>query len=78
MLSVRIITPSQLLFEGQAESVTLPGSVGSFTVLNGHAPIISSLCKGKVVCKNAEGIQEFEANGGFAEVKDNVVSICIE
>lgn len=78
MLKVRILTPSQMLFEGEAESVTLPGTVGSFTVLNGHAPIISSLEKGKVVCRCANGNNEFVANGGFVEVKDNAISICIE
>lgn len=78
MLSVRILTPSQLLFEGQVESVTLPGSMGSFTVLKGHAPIISSLEKGKVTCSDADGIHEYAANGGFVEVKNDIVSICID
>lgn len=78
MLSVRILTPSQLLFEGQVESVTLPGSIGSFTVLKGHAPIISSLERGKVVCTDANGSHEYDANGGFVEVKNDIVSICID
>ena len=33
-MRIRILTPSELLFEGEAESVTLPGTVGSFTVLD--------------------------------------------
>lgn len=47
MLKLRIIAPDRMVFEGDVESVTLPGTVGSFTVLNRHAPIISSLEKGK-------------------------------
>ena len=39
-MRIRIIAPDRLVFEGEVESVTLPGTVGSFTVLNNHAPII--------------------------------------
>lgn len=78
MLNLKIITPQQMLYEGQVDSVTLPGKAGSFTVLTGHAPIISSLQKGKVVCKGADGVHEYDVRSGFAEVSANVVSVCIE
>lgn len=77
-MKLRIITPNELLFEGEVESVTLPGTVGSFTVLNRHAPIISSLEKGKIVYKEANGQSEVAVRSGFAEVRDNVLSICVE
>lgn len=78
MLKVRIITPSEALFEGDAESVTMPGTVGSFTVLDLHAPIISSLESGKVSVRTQQGVQEYSLNSGFVEVKDNVVTVCLE
>lgn len=78
MLKLRIITPSELLFEGEVESVTMPGTVGSFTVLDNHAPIISSLESGKVVVRLAEDIQEYPLKSGFVEVKDNEVVVCVE
>ncbi|MBR5936562.1 MAG: ATP synthase F1 subunit epsilon [Bacteroidaceae bacterium] len=78
MLKVRIITPSEALFEGEAESVTMPGTVGSFTVLDLHAPIISSLESGKVSVRTQQGVQEYSLNSGFVEVKDNVVTVCLE
>ena len=78
MLKVRIITPSEALFEGEAESVTMPGTVGSFTVLDLHAPIISSLESGKVLVRTQQGVQEYSLNSGFVEVKDNVVTVCLE
>ena len=78
MLKVRIITPSEALFEGDAESVTMPGTVGSFTVLDMHAPIISSLESGKVSVRTQQGVQEYSLNSGFVEVKDNVVTVCLE
>ena len=78
MLKLRIIAPDRLVYEGEVEKVTLPGTVGSFTVLNNHAPIISSLDKGKIAYKDKDGLTQIPVTSGFAEVKDNVLSICVE
>lgn len=78
MLRLRIIAPDRLVFEGEVESVTLPGTVGSFTVLNNHAPIITSLEKGGIVYKDANNTNKVVIKSGFAEVKDNILSICVE
>lgn len=78
MLKLRIIAPDRMVFEGDVESVTLPGTVGSFTVLNNHAPIISSLESGKIVYKEANGQTDIVVRSGFAEVSHNILSICVE
>ncbi len=78
MLKLRIIAPDRLVFEGDVESVTLPGTVGSFTVLDRHAPIISSLDNGKISYKDANGQTDIVVRSGFAEVSHNILSICVE
>ncbi|MBO4724213.1 MAG: ATP synthase F1 subunit epsilon [Bacteroidaceae bacterium] len=78
MLKLRIIAPDRLVYEGEVERVTLPGTLGSFTVLDRHAPIISSLEIGKIVYKDANGQADIAVRFGFAEVKDNILSICVE
>lgn len=78
MLKLRIIAPDRLVFEGDVESVTLPGTVGSFTVLNNHAPIISSLENGKISYKDSNGQTDITVKSGFAEVRNNILSICVE
>ncbi len=78
MLKLRIIAPDRMVFEGEVESVTLPGTVGSFTVLDRHAPIISSLESGKIAYKDANGQTDITVRSGFAEVRNNVLSICVE
>ena len=78
MLKLRIIAPDRLVFEGEVESVTLPGTVGSFTVLNNHAPIITSLEKGRIAYNDKNGSSEVAVKSGFAEVKDNILSVCVE
>lgn len=78
MLSVNIITPDKMLFSGVVKSVRFPGASGSFMVLKHHAPIISSLMKGEIVCKDAEGAHIFPISSGFVKVENNVVSVCVE
>ena len=37
------------LLSGEIDSATFPGSDGSFQVLRNHAPIVSTLMKGKII-----------------------------
>ena len=77
-MTLEIISPHDVLFKGEAVSVTMPGALGSFTVLRNHAFLISVLQKGKVVFRNKEGQEnEIEIKGGLADVDNNVVSVCI-
>lgn len=78
MLRLRIIAPDRLVYEGEVEFVTLPGTVGSFTVLDNHAPIISSLETGKITYRDANGNADVMVKSGFAEVQNNVLSVCVE
>lgn len=74
---VELITPDQKVFEGEAVSVKMPGSLGGLEILNSHAALISSLAKGKVVITAATG-EEYVIDGGVAEVRDNKVIILAE
>ena len=47
-MHLEIISPEAKLFEGEIASIILPGSAGSFQLLNNHAPIVSSLSSGTV------------------------------
>ena len=79
MLKLKIVSPEKIEFEGDVESVLVPGSMGQFEILVNHAPIISSLDKGKVVYAVAGGEkQSLDIIGGFVEVQKNVVSLCVE
>lgn len=78
MLTLRIVSPEKVVFDGEVENVTVPGTLGSFEILNDHAPIISSLEKGTVEYTTKEGRHQMEIEGGFVEVKRNEVSLCVE
>ena len=45
-LHLSIVSPEKSIFDGDVKIVTLPGTVGSFSILPGHAPIVSSLQAG--------------------------------
>ena len=77
-MNLEIISPEKVVYTGEAEQVTLPGLSGLFTILDRHAPIISALDKGILTYQaNGENV-ELAINGGFVEVKKNIVSVCIE
>ncbi len=77
-MHLEIITPDKKLFIGEVTSVQVPGTAGQFQVLKNHAPIISTLTKGKVKIKTEEGTQTFEVNGGVIEVLKNNIIVLAE
>ena len=78
MLKLKVVTPEKIVYDGEAESVKVPGSLGEFEILNNHAPLISSLVSGNVEYATKDGKQELAIHGGFVEVKKNEVSLCVE
>lgn len=77
-MTLTVISSYDTLFSGEADSVTLPGVKGSFTVLKNHAPLISVLVPGKVVYKVENGeAKELEIKGGLADIANNKISVCV-
>lgn len=75
---LEIITPDKKVFAGEVESATFPGSKGSFQVLNNHAPLISTLGKGKITYVNKAGTHTQNVDGGVVEVLNNKISVLAE
>lgn len=59
---LEIISPEAKLFTGEVESLTLPGTNGSFQLLENHAPIVSTLQAGAVKIKGNITISESYQN----------------
>lgn len=77
-MTLEIISAHEITFKGEAISVTLPGELGSFTVLKNHAPLISVLVKGTLKYVTPEGEEKtLDIDGGLADVNNNVISVCI-
>jgi len=78
-MKIEIITPDKKVFEGDINSIRVPGKKGSFQVLKDHAPIISTLENGPVIIVDQEGNEvRYEINGGVIEVKQNKIILLAE
>lgn len=78
-MELEIITPDKKVYEGEVKLVKVPGSKGSFEILNNHAPIISILEKGEVkVIDNDDKTNYYDISGGVVEVKQNNIIILAE
>ncbi len=77
-MTLRIISAEEIVYQGEVTSVSLPGTVGAFTVLNNHASIVSTLVDGEISFTEASGeTQTRQISGGLVDVDNNVVSVCL-
>lgn len=78
-MTIDIITPTTKLFSSNAKLINLPGSNGSFEILENHAPIVATLVAGTViVVDNEDQRNSFEISGGVVEQSDNKVIVLVE
>jgi F-type H+-transporting ATPase subunit epsilon len=79
MIKMKILSPTGTVFDGNVAHVTFPGGAGSFSVYPLHAPIVSTLTKGNIVCYAPDGGKKtIPLQSGFVEVKDNGITVCME
>jgi len=77
-MNLEILTPDKKVFEGEVTSVILPGTIGSFEILNHHAPIISTLEDGKLIIHGTGKEEVFLIHGGVVEASNNKVVVLAE
>ncbi len=78
-MHLEIITPDEKIFDGTVSLIQVPGTQGRFTILQYHAPIISTLEKGKIRIEESPGSSQFiEIDSGVIEVRRNEAIILAE
>lgn len=78
-IDIEVITPARVVYKGKANSVTIPGTKGSFQVLFNHAPLMSTFEIGVVKIEESQGnILKFATGGGSVEVLNNKVLLLAE
>ena len=78
MMKLKVITPVGCTGEAAVSKVFLPGGAGAFEVLQGHAPLISTLEKGLVRYEQDGVMKEYPVETGFVKVDDNTIMVCTE
>jgi len=77
-LKLEIVTPEKMVFSGQIEEVTIPGTEGEFGVLRGHEAFLSSVDIGELNYVKDGKKMYYAVNTGYAEVTADKVTILIE
>lgn len=77
-MKLEIVSPDGILFSGEIEDASFPGLGGSFDVLPHHAPMIAALGPGIIRYEDGHKRYEQPIQNGFIEVKDDILSVCIE
>lgn len=77
-LTVSVISPERVLFEGAAKSVVAPSFDGEMGILPMHAPLMTLLGKGLLRVEAVDGTQRFAIDGGFLQVAEDHVRVVTE
>ena len=84
-MNIKILTPEQVVFEGEVSSVMVPGINGDFHIMKNHADVVSSLKNGAVklytsslpetaqkhFSETEKGIFSYTIKGGVIEYNHN-------
>lgn len=77
-LQLNMISPERKIFSGEISSAVFPGIAGFFGIQPGHAPLVSSLKRGKIVYSVGGESHELEIERGIVEMYNGVVTACVE
>ncbi len=78
-MQLEILSPERKIFSGNVYGIQLPGTEGSFEILENHAPMIASLGKGKMkIIKDRNQADLYEISAGFVEILNNKATVLIE
>ena len=75
-----LVTPARLVRSEEVYQVDVPGSEGDFGVLEGHAPVMTTIRDGSLRVYKTAGAapEEVRVEGGFAEVNAKGLTVLTE
>ena len=72
----RLVTPTGIVFEGEAVEVSAVGPLGEFGILAEHINFITSLVPGVLEAKLPDGTsRHWVVSGGLAEVRNGLLTV---
>ncbi len=70
-----VVTPERAVLDATGDFVSLPLYDGELGVLPGRAPLIGRLGEGELRIRRGNDTQRYFVDGGFAQVRANVVTV---
>ncbi len=77
-LMLEVVSPEKMVFSGNIEEVTLPGTEGEFGVLRGHEAFLTSVEIGEMNFVKDGKKTYYAVNTGYVEVTGSKVTVLIE
>jgi F-type H+-transporting ATPase subunit epsilon len=77
-LTLRVITPDEIVLDTSASAVRIPGVDGSIGILPRHAPMVAALDIGMLRYRSGGKEHYLYVSDGFAEVRDNTLRLVCE
>jgi len=74
-IRLSVVTPDRKVVDEDVDEVVLPGDLGYFGVLPGHAPYLVRLHAGEADYRSGRSHQYLAIGGGFAEVLPDRVTV---
>jgi F-type H+-transporting ATPase subunit epsilon len=79
LFKFELVSPEDLLLSQDVQQVLVPGIEGNFTILPGHAPVLSTMRPGVIDVLDEAGNEErIYVRGGVAEVNPKGLTVLAE
>ena len=77
-LFCRVITPEEVVYDGEADLVVARIADGDVGVMVDHSPLVSSVEPGEVRIKQGDEQYVYATSDGFFKVSENLVQVLVE
>ena len=77
-ITIRIVTPKAIAFEGRSDMITGPSFDGQFGVLENHTQFLTLNEPGIITLGQDKSGPAFVVGKGFAEVANNIVTFLVD
>ena len=77
-LFCRVITPEEVIYDGEADLVVARIADGDLGVLVDHSPLVSTVEVGEVRIRDGEEQHVYATSDGFFKVSENLVQVLVE
>ena len=77
-MHIHIAKVNGILFSGEADSLTAPGTGGELTILTHHVPLVTTLKEGRLTVKRAGGeVFTHDVERGILEVTTTSATVLL-
>jgi F-type H+-transporting ATPase subunit epsilon len=74
-INLEVVTPERIVFQGEVDFISAPGTEGRLGILPEHAPLMTGLKVGQINIKQGKNEIKMAVSGGFLETKDSKIVI---